>query len=232
MGTNAPPTDLEMRKTFIVLTKLVRTETSPEMIVDRLQILKRALQDEEVTDMCALIFVRNGGLPTLIRHLKGVATSDGASNADVTPAMISAYAGETLHMILNSNNRKAELVSPPGIIPPLIDALRDAPHVLARTAAAQALLLLVLTQPAGHRAMVDAGVMGAVAAYFIRGKNSPMAVDKAGPTWDLAQLLLCSQPAAVRDLRLLICGPDTEQAFTALLILHVRHSCTMPRPPR
>jgi hypothetical protein len=58
------------------LTEDLRTESLPEVILDRLKVLKLALKDESEGDKTVRWFLRAGGLPTIIRLLRGTATSD------------------------------------------------------------------------------------------------------------------------------------------------------------
>jgi hypothetical protein len=115
-----------------------------------------------------------------------------------------------------------EVVFTEGLVPPVLNAFRDAPALLARLSAAQALLGLGSRQQRQRKVMVQGGVMRAVVEVVIAGGDSAWATEKVGFAWELAYVLLCTETAAVRDLQRVISGPHTDQAFTALVVLHVR----------
>jgi hypothetical protein len=224
MGTWTPEQNRQKKKVFQTLAEELRTETSAEVILDRLKALSLALDDQAMADTGALVFVRAGGLPTIVRLLMGVATADGKLDAKLSTATISGYAGGLLERILNNTANNGERNFPRELVPHLINALRDAPDFVARVAAAQVLLVLAITQRAQRKAMVDAGVMGAMLAFFSVREYATWSLDKVSPARELACVLVCSETAAMRDLQRVICGPETNLAFTGLVLLHVRHS--------
>jgi hypothetical protein len=230
MGKGVPGRNARNKEVFQSLAEDLRTETLAEVILDRLKALDVALDDKVMASSGPLAFIRAGGLPTLIRLLKGASTSDGTQDAESTLDAVSGHAGVLLKRILQDIVKKGELKFPGELLPPLIEALGDAPSLVARLAAAQVLMLLAHTKPAQRRAMAEAGVMGAVLAFFASVGDPACGEEKAGPTWTLARIVVSQESAAVRDLRLVICGPQTESAFLAIVILQVCRLVLLPPP--
>lgn len=164
-------------------------------------------------------FLRVGGLPAVIRHLRGTATS--GATRDAWASEISDAAGSVLGFLLCQNPlAMAEIMATTGIVPQLIDALCDAPVPNSRAMAAATLRILALAQPAQCRAMADAGVIKLIVALYTEvGEHTAM----LEPTTDLGAVLMCSEPVAARDVKQAICGKKNAQNYAALVLLQVSH---------
>ncbi len=146
------------------LAEDVRTETSLDAIVGSLKALCRRLDDEARADHVALVFMRAGGLPALIRHLGGFATSADPE----TTAWVRNEAAEALRAVMGTPGEMeimAELRTATGVIAPLVDVLRgppdiDSPHVIVSCSVACDTLLGFAVADRVHReAMADGGVI-------------------------------------------------------------------------
>jgi hypothetical protein len=221
MGTRAPETLAPDEEACQILAEDLRTGTSAKIILERLEALSKALNDEMTAAQTALAFLDPGGLSGVIRHLRGTPMSSATSDADSLPSAISGKAGEVLYLLLTRDAALTELTVATGVIPPLITALRDAPHRVARTAAINMLLLLAHAQQAHCRGMADAGVVGIVLAYLVEVKDPAWAKAEKGPAWDLASLLMRSGTVAMRDIKQAMRGSHADQAFMALVVLQV-----------
>jgi hypothetical protein len=242
METTAPKPRAREKDVFRTLAEDLRTEASPDTILEHLEVLITGLDDPlsgddkvhtleeagKVAASRARIFLKAGGLPAVIRHLRGATTSDAPSGA------ISSRAATALWELLKRNDAvMAELHVAENVMLPLLDALRDAPAPVARSVAAQALLDIAGVHPGQGKVMAEAGVIGMVVAYHIligalpeQGSDLPEAA--SNPAAALACVLMGSSMVAVRDLRRAILGPEADQAFAALFVLQVRpisHGC-------
>ncbi len=220
MSSEVPGSRTPEESVFVKLANQLRTETSAETIVENLWQLNKALQDE-IKDEGLLLFVRAGGLPDVIRLLRGPAPSDSGATADGMPLAVSQQAEKVLAALLCSDSGMAEVGSAKDIIPALVDALGDAPDYSARAMAAHALMVIAQAQPTGRKAIAEAGVMSLLVDLLTFWEDLGRHAEKVEPARALAQTLLYQERAAMRDLQLVICGPEAERAFTALLLLQV-----------
>jgi hypothetical protein len=217
-----PKSRVQREKELKSLAKDLRTETSPSTILKHLKALNIALSDPQTSDPDALVFLRAGGLPALIRHLTGNAASGGTHTSDTTLSARIAYAGETLKHVLLSNAVMAELASDTGVVPSLIGVLRSTPSPVAQSAAAQGLMLIAHGQAAHRGVMAEAGVVGMVLdlyVTFVAAQSLPWALME--PPLDLARLLVCSQMGGVEDLARGIQSLERTRCFGALVVLQV-----------
>lgn len=206
------------------LAEVLRTFTMEKPLGDLLRTLVAILQ---VSDEGARVFLRAGGLPTLIRHLRGAATSD--SDQAVASPDVADWAAEALSALRNTRS-KVRLGLSMSDIPPLVDALRDAPTLGSRCEAVDLLLVLAKAQPSECTAIVEAGVFGLVLTLHA------MLSDYTGQARDvnddlrqvvkLARQLLCSGAGAANELRLAMLAPHPADCFTALVLAQVHKSCS------
>jgi hypothetical protein len=211
------------KQEFLKLAKELRTETGgAETILNRLKQLNTALHDKRTADSGPRAFLREGGLPTVIRLLRGTATSDSTPTADSLSFAISEQAGQVVTAFSSSKIGKAEIGVAKGVIPLLVDALRDAPDILARISAAHGLLVIAQARPIRCKAMVEEGVVGLLLRLLNElGKDLTRREDIVWPLWGLASDLLQGERIAMRQCRQAILGPEADIAFTALLVLQV-----------
>jgi hypothetical protein len=149
------------KQEFLKLAKELRTESAgAETILKHLKQLNTALHDKHTADSGPRAFLREGGLPTVIRLIRGTATSDSTPNADSLPCAMSEQAGQVLTALLRGKIGITELGVARGVESPLVDALRDAPDIVARVSAAHGLLVIAQARPTRRKAMVEEGVMG------------------------------------------------------------------------
>ncbi len=206
------------------LAKDLRTKTSARAILKRLEALTKALEDQQMADKVALAFMRAGGLPTLIRHLKGSAPS--APTSDPRLALLRpSEAGLTLLALLRCQNAMmAELQAVTGVITPLIEVLSDRVS-LNRCVALSTLLVLAMAQPGHLKAMAEEGLMRLLLEFYIELGDLPPTLKEIMQsivlTAKLAQRLLESGPVAARELEQTIRSAQTVQTFGALVLLQV-----------
>jgi hypothetical protein len=216
-GNNTPA-----ERGLSMLAKELHMETSAEIILGHLQQLNTALQDEVTADNKVHLVLREGGMPTVIRLLRGTATSD--STPDSTRSAISKQAGEVLAALLHSEVGVEEVATSRGITQPLVDALRDAPDFVARVTAAHALSIIAEAQPRELKAVEELGLMGLLLGVLNELEDADCPLEKEVFALDLARDLMHSNGVAMRELRQAICGPETSMTLSALLVLQV-HPC-------
>ncbi len=153
--------------------------------------------------------------------------SDAPTTTDSTRSGISGQAGDGPSTLVIGDAPIAQLLNAAGVLPSVIDALRDAPNFTARFSAAHVLAIFAEARPAQRRAIAEAGVMGLLLELFIEAGNMFLDLGKTAPGWNLARVLLSKEPVAVRDLRRAISGPRVDVTFKALVFLQVRHSCSL-----
>ncbi len=231
--TNASGDLAPQRDAFQMLADNLATEALPEVYLERLKLLVAGLHDPWLGEHRALTFLQAGGLPVIIRHLRGSAAAGAVIHVNALSCSISSNAATALTTLLNRDTATlAELSVATDMMPPLIDALSIAPDWTARSAAAHALLQIAKAHPAQQKAMADAGLFELVTAFYTRlgaslfvGASLMHIVNMLDPAAALVRVLLSSGTTAVRDLRRAICGPDVHEAFAALVILQVCHPC-------
>ncbi len=81
---------------FLKLAKELRTETSTEGILNHLKQLNTARLDELTATTGLRLFLREDGLSTVIRLLRGTATPGCTPDADSLQSAISEQAGQVL----------------------------------------------------------------------------------------------------------------------------------------
>jgi hypothetical protein len=219
MQTRARDSLASGQEALLLLAQELREISSAESSLHRLTELKGAIIDSSAADdvppaTLALL------LPIVICLLRGNPTSASASDADLRSA-ISVQAGEVLDRLVSQDGRGHKLALTPGLVSPLIKALRDAPNLGSRITAARVLTMIAEGQATQRRALARAGVMGLTLACLNEVEDWVQNRDKLGPVWDLARVLLRSEPIAVRDLQRVICGPQADLAFIALVALQV-----------
>jgi hypothetical protein len=115
-----------------------------------------------------------------------------------------------------------ELASTEGVVPLLVASLRDGAHVRGRMAAAHGMMWLAKDYPVKRKALAKAGVIRLLLAFFIEEEELARNMSIVTPAWQLAQELLKSEGAAMRDLQRAMCGSRPDLAFAALDVLEVR----------
>jgi hypothetical protein len=220
------------RITCETLAEELRTETTALAILHHLAGLVAELDDAQTGPQWAHLFLRAGGLPAVIRHLRG--TPAGGATPNLTPLSchISHKAGEALLSLLHHRDAAhAELRNITNILPPLLDAMRHAPALYARSAATRVLLALAEAQPKECWAMAAGGVVALVLSLYEVAWELPrdLASDVATPGADLVCTLVRSGTDAVKELREAILSETAVHSFVALLLLQVR--CSFPPPP-
>jgi hypothetical protein len=211
-------------KTLESLAKDLRTETSLTTITKRLKVLKIALSDPQTSDNDAVVFVRAGGLPAVIRHLGGLAPSGATCGSDVTFSARAALAGDTMTKLLLSKAVMADFSSQTDVVPLLIGVLRNTSSFMARSQAAQGLMLIADSQPAWCRGMAEEGIVGLVLDVYVTFRAQPLSTAASAfvePSLELAHILVCSERAALEDLGRGIQTLKKTKCFGALLILKV-----------
>ncbi len=217
---------------FQILAENLQYEAVPENILAHLESLFAGLDDPLVSDHKAMTFLQAGGLPSLIRCLRGAATLGSMIPCDTMSSTIAHTAAEVLCRLLNHCGRSvAEVSFATGGIAPLIDALRDAPTCFGRCVGAYALCAIAKAYPAQHVAIAEAGVVGMVVALYpmqatlrSEGMDGLHIEEVQGPAVELVHMLMCSGTVALRDLRHAIVGQNDVQAYDAFLLLQVCQS--------
>ncbi len=182
--------------------------------------------DESAADNGPAVFLRGGGALAVIRLLRGTATLDASADTGISFAISSQAAQVLSELLLVAPSLMAELVETAHLIPPLLDALRDAPDDMGRAAAARTLLELADARPESCRAMAEAGGVRAVVAAYVGTQPVAWELGFAEAGLELGRRLVQSERAAARDLISTIRAPETIPAFAALLFLQV----TLSRP--
>jgi hypothetical protein len=224
----APNSPMSKEAAIQKLADDLRTETLPATILADLKALDSALNNEVVGDKLALVFLHACGLPTLIQHLGGSVTSAGTTDADAMASAIPGAAAVALSRIFNMvQDRGAllvELQSIPGVIATLTAVFRDA-RLPARFFALTTLSMLATAQPTECKGMVEGGVVELVLKYFF--DVGAMPGDTLLPTAavELACVLLTTLPAAAWHFAQAIRAPGPVQAFAAVVLVQVCHSC-------
>jgi hypothetical protein len=203
------------------LAEDLRTKTSPKAILKCLKELSKGLEDPLTGDNAANVFLRAGGLPTLIGHLGGNAPPLRTTDPLNSPYIPLEVAKALATLMGSENVLLGELRLATGVITPLIATLRDGPNVLSRSVAANALLGLVASQPETRKDMAEGGVTGLLLQLCIDVRELPPGPEVAKGLAALARTLLESEPLAARDLEQAIRAQETVQSFGALLLLEV-----------
>jgi hypothetical protein len=226
MGKRAP-TSLTSAPAVQRLTEELQTQASPKIILQGLKALSKGLSDEQTGCNVALWFLRAGGLPTLIRHLRACPSPGTTTESGVTPSALSGAAASALVELLPARDAlTAELEAATDVTMPLIDALRDAPTVQSRTLAFNVLVVVAMCQPGQCRAIGEAGVVGLLATLYLEsGDLLSDSGEFATLASNMVHMLLESGVAAATDLRQAILAPETDRVFTALNLLLVRQPC-------
>jgi hypothetical protein len=238
MGTRALGIDMEALQR---LAEDLRRDTSAIAIFTCLRALVASFEDPGEADERALLLVRAGGLPAVIRHLRGTVTADGTPDQGITSNAISSTAAEALLGLLTLTDvTVAEHSVARGVIPLLIDALRDAPSMVGRCRAAHVLFALANAHPQECRTIADAGAVELVLSFYNDIYSMPseiwaadFATELAGPPGALVRVLVQSGTHAASDLRRAICAREIVPAFSALLLAQVHSTpcldCPGPR---
>jgi hypothetical protein len=229
------PTGLKAQEAFVQkLAEDLCTKRSPNAILRCLKTLSAGLNEQARADHVVAVFMRAGGLPTLIRHLGASASSYPTADPDIV-AWVPVEAAQALAALLRCQDViKAELRAATGVIAPLIGVLRgghDGSRRLSCSVACNALLVLADFQPAHCKGMAEAGVMGLLLALYsgIGDSASPgFAKESAMLAARLARLLMEAGTVGAHDLERAIRAPDPVQCFGALLLLQVRQFCLCP----
>jgi hypothetical protein len=175
---NPTPVEMDLR----TVAKDLRSEVSAKTSLERLMVLNLALQDELSAESGLPLFLKEGGLPPVIRLLRGPTTPDTTVFAESVSNAISLQAAKVLNALLSTTRGLTELLSgAKGFIPPLVDALRDASNKVARLAAAHALALLANVQPENRRAIAEAGVIGLLLAFIVDVGDLAASMKETGP---------------------------------------------------
>jgi hypothetical protein len=203
-------------------------ETTPSAILKHLEALTAKLNDEDelTADAAAIVFLGAGGLPPVIRNLRGTAASHPTPHPDVSPDAISAEAGRALTQLLRYEDVMPELLSTRGFTPALLDALRDAPDNEARLAAVRGLWIYAQEDPEQWKAMAESGVFESLLALFDEMGEEAW----ASKSMRLPAALGCMMVGKIsaRDLERAIRAPGVVRAFTALVFLLVGTPCLHP----
>jgi hypothetical protein len=207
------------------LAQDLRKNSSLDIILNRLDMLSEALDDEETGEDVAVTFLDAGGLPTLIQFLKGPTSLTPTTAAVITPSDIALAAATALTALLRTDSTdimKMLEVTTIDILP-LIDALRDAPLPI-RYAASKSLQVLGMAQWPLGKVMKKAGVMELVLDFCFDAGGLPNARELTWPASGVALFLAESVPLAARQYRQIIRGPQTNRTYTALVHLQVHLS--------
>jgi hypothetical protein len=229
-NTEAPESSSQDIALFQSFAESFPKKTSAKAIKKCLTALIVRLGDPLTANPCAQMFMQAGGLPVLIRHLRGEVTMDARQDTSIRNNDISSTSGKALAALL-SHLTPEEFDAPINIMSPLISALRDAPAVAGRSAAAQALLLLVNARPEECRTLAEAGVVQIVLAYDVELSGLPdsiwttaMAENWAEPASALVCALIQRRNAAAQELCLATQAKQVPLRFAALIFLQVCHS--------
>jgi hypothetical protein len=229
MGTRVPDPPVSNEDAFSALARDLGTARSPEEILEHLSALYGALCDPATGADRANRFLLADGLPAVIRHLMGAATSEGKIKPeDLSSAIPDAAAGALTELFRHMDAPMVGRITTAADILALIDALRSAPTLISRSAATDALLKLAEAQPTHHKLMADAGVFDLVSAlYDIIGAQprmnweDPLIRDTLDVGAALVRVLVRSKTAAVAQLRRSISASKADVVFNALVILQV-----------
>jgi hypothetical protein len=204
----------------------LRTETLPDTILKHLKALGLHMEDEVMGPDLALVFLHAGGLPTLIQHLGGSLTPTGTTDADATASAIPIAAAVAFCRVSQQDygTALAELQSIPGVITTLTALFRDA-TLEARYAAVAALQRLATASPTECEGMVEGGVVELVLKYSLDVGPMPDNTALLAPATQVACMLLREVSDAARRLEQAIRSPEPVQAFAALVLFQVCHSC-------
>jgi hypothetical protein len=203
----------------------LRSATSAEILSARIDALKAALDDAQTQNFVAFVFMAAGGLTAIIRLLRSTATSDPRSSKNSTPSTISFQAGEALSCLLNNVAGHSHVALDKGLVPGLVDALRDAPTDLRRCMAARASEIHGGARPEHLRAMAEAGVVGLAVVAYTEVAELAWETGIAVPILALARILVGSEGIGTRDLIRVMRAPDKHKSFAALMLLYVSTSC-------
>jgi hypothetical protein len=210
------------------LANNLNKETSAEATITCLEALNAALEDELTVAKRAKVLLSAGTLPTVVRLLKGDMGPHASADPHNMLSTTRGLAGKLLSRLLDTDFGMAAVASAPDIIPPLIDALRDAPTDQGRCAAAYGLLILAHMEPASQKAVAEGGVMGPLLALYIKLGADSLATPSVKHVLELAHVLVRSGTGPLREIRRAIRVADEMQAFAAMLILKVN----IPAPIR
>jgi hypothetical protein len=193
------------------------------------------LRDPLKAKPCAQIFMQAGGLPILLRHLRGEVAAEASQGTTSRNIDISTTSGQALTELL-SHITPEELSAPIDSTSPLIAAVRDAPAVAGRSSAAQALLLLVNARPEDCRRVAAAGIVQKVLEFDVELAALPdsmwttaMAEDWADPASAPVCALVQRRTVAAQDLCLATQAQQVPLRFAALVFLQVCHSALQTR---
>jgi hypothetical protein len=223
MGAGTPTNSAYVEASVQKLADDLQTETSPEIILEHLEALSTALEDQAMGAKLALVFLRAGGLPTVIHHLDPPAMSALISEEEVTPSSIRVAASKALRGLLRTdtvNDIRQKLHVAEGLLPPLGAAFRDA-SLPIRDTVVRTLALLAIAQPAQCKGMVDADVMGLFLAFYCDVGDSREPMEFTIPVAKLTIILVKSDLRAAHQLKQAILGPKIAQTFAALVLLQV-----------
>jgi hypothetical protein len=236
METRAPKRSTNEEATFQKLAEDLRQETSPQVIFSCLKALREELDDPHTAGHRTHIFLQAGGLLPLIRHLMGTTstTSSQAHASPIDPSDLSHEAARTLSWVLGQGETALELRVAKGLLPPLIDALRGAPAMPARTTAAFGLAMLAEAQPGERRAMVEAGVLDLVFALYDDLAEEAWLTNTECQAANLVCELMRDKVVRARELERAIRGAGPVGKFSALVLLQISNGCsrtgTSPSP--
>jgi hypothetical protein len=119
MGTRAFESQAWAKAELQILARDLRSETSAGTILIRLKALNAALEDEKTADQRALVFLRNGGLRTIVRLIRvPPATSDPTADPDSLLLATRTLAAEAFNRLLHSDAVVAEMRFVKGIVLP------------------------------------------------------------------------------------------------------------------
>ncbi len=184
--------------------------------------LNPTLHEDVPADNKLHSYLWGDGLPKLISLLTRTATS--GSTPHRMRSSISQETREALADIFGSEIGAVEVLSVKDIIPPLVDALRDAPHMYARAGAAHALRVIAEAQPTERKAMAKAGVLGLLLRFLNELEDADCPLKDGVPAMDLARDLLRWEGVAMRELRQAIRKDEASMTLSALLVLQVHPS--------
>jgi hypothetical protein len=200
-------------------------DTSGEAIGTSVEVRNAATEDGP-TGAERRVLLNAGNLPAIVQLLCGDVGPEPTAEMPNMPSTIRQLAGNVLARLLETDVGVATLASGPDLVPHLTDALRDAPTEQGRCAAAHGLMILAHAKPAYRKAMAEAGVMGLLLALYIKLGADSLSTPEVEHVLELAHTLVRSETRALRDLRRAIQVSDKIQAFAAMLILQVSHSCS------
>jgi hypothetical protein len=209
------------------IAEALKADTVSDSILQRLNVLVEKLADPNRRCKVAQLFLRRGGLSTIIHHLGGTSPTTHSAYPETVQAALAEKAGRVLRQLIDTRDVLWPVMRlhmpPPGIITSLMAVLR-AGSLENRCLAGETLAMLSQAQPCSGSVMAAEGVVGLLCSVYNDIQGLPNVDDLARPLARLTLQLGTSHSDAKFDLVDAICGPDILRAFSAMTILQVCQS--------